>query len=137
MTFTQSSIVKKITFLRDKSQEFLWRFMPLLRALKIYRGDLLYAQEDIADEIYFVIEGQFTVYIDLSELLDLPFGTIDPIVNSFNVPFSIFQSGSYFGDSDCITELLQSTQQKCYRDSTAEASDNSEVMVVSKSKLND
>ena len=84
-----------------------------------------------------MIAGSFTVYIDLSETLKLPPGTIDMTCNAFNVPYSLYTEGSYFGDSDCLTDLLLPVQKKYYRDSTAEASDSSEVMLVTRSKLDE
>ena len=44
MTFTHSSMINRITFLRDKNADFLWKVLPLLKPRKVYRGDLLYAQ---------------------------------------------------------------------------------------------
>jgi CRP-like cAMP-binding protein len=132
MTFTNTAIVNKIAFLKDKNSDFLWKVLPLLKAHKVFRGDILYAQQDTADEIFFVIEGSFTVYFDLSGMIDLPPGTIDYDTQAFNVPYSIYTEGSYFGDSDCLVDLLLPVQNKNFRDSTAEATDNSEVMKVYK-----
>jgi CRP-like cAMP-binding protein len=70
-------------------------------------------------------------------MIELPPGTIDPECDAFNVPYSLYSEGSYFGDSDCLVELLLPTQQKNYRDSTAEATENSEVMKVNKIKLDE
>ena len=77
ITFTRTVMINKITFLKDKNSDFLWKILPLLKAHKVFRGDLLYAQQDLADEIYFVIQGSFMVYFDLSDFLALPPGTID------------------------------------------------------------
>jgi CRP-like cAMP-binding protein len=38
---------------------------------------MLYSQGDIADEVYFVGRGTFTLYADLASVIDLPDGLID------------------------------------------------------------
>ena len=53
------------------------------------------------------------------------------------MPISLYTEGSYFGDSDSLADLLLPTQQKTFREGTAEATDNSEVMKVNKYKLDE
>ena len=88
MIFSHIQIVAKIGFFKDKNSDFLWNILPLLKAHKVFRGDLLYAQEDLAEEIYFVLNGQFTVYVDLSEEILLPNDTVDITKQGFNVPYT-------------------------------------------------
>jgi hypothetical protein len=38
---------------------------------------MLYSQGDIADEIYFVAKGSFTLYVDMASIIDLPDDLID------------------------------------------------------------
>lgn len=79
--------------------------MPLLQVRKLYRGDILFSQGDIAEEVFFVLDGGFTLYVDVSDQLTLESGTIDPVKDAFNVPYSLYVQGSYFGDSDCLTHM--------------------------------
>lgn len=51
--------------------------LPLLKARKLYRGDLLHSEGDLADEIVFVLRGNFYVYKDISDMIDLPEKIID------------------------------------------------------------
>jgi CRP-like cAMP-binding protein len=108
-----------------------------LKTHKVFRGDLLYAQEDLAEEIYFVLNGQFTVYVDLSEEILLPNDTLDITKHGFNVPYTQFSEASYFGDSDTLSDLLTGTSRRHYRDSTAEATCDSEILQITTSKLNE
>lgn len=45
--------------------------------------------------------------------------------------------GSYFGDQDCLRDLMRSTSKKFFRDSTAEAKVTSDVMVIKKRELDE
>ena len=38
----------------------------------MYRGDLLYSEGDLADEIIFVLDGTFYLYKDISDMIILP-----------------------------------------------------------------
>jgi hypothetical protein len=75
-----------------------------LKPRGIYIGDSLYSQADVAEEIYFVTNGQFTMYVDMQKQVKLPEGTIDPNTQAFNVPYSTYAQGSYFGDADCLCD---------------------------------
>ena len=77
VAFTHSEVVNKIVFFQNKTQDFLRKILPDLRARKVYSGDFLYSQGDVADEIYFVLNGAFTLYVDVSEMLEWPENTID------------------------------------------------------------
>ena len=43
----------------------------------MYRGDLLYSEGDLADEIIFVLDGTFYLYKDISDMIILPEKLID------------------------------------------------------------
>lgn len=135
VSFTHGNVINKIGFFKGKNVEFLWKVMPLLKPRKLYRGDLLYSEGDVAEEIYFVLNGSFTLYVDASELLKLQPGTIDPACEAFNIPYTQYGMGSYFGDQDCLIDLNQPTHIKSYRDSTAEANDDCDIQVIKKRAL--
>jgi CRP-like cAMP-binding protein len=94
-------LVKKIAFFMDKNINFVQKVIQRLRPRSVFQGEMLFSQGDVADEVYFVIQGGFTKYVDLSDVLDLPPNLIDPSEEAFNVPYVTYVSGSYFGDSDC------------------------------------
>lgn len=105
VSFTHGNTINRINFFKDKNPEFLWKFMPCLKPRKLYRGDLLFAEGDVAEEVYFVLDGAFTLYTDVAEDLDNLEGVIHKETEAFNVPYCLYVAGSYFGDSDCITDL--------------------------------
>ena len=53
------------------------RVLPLLRARKLYAGDILHSEGDIADEVTFVISGSVSLYYDISDHINLAPGLID------------------------------------------------------------
>ena len=99
----------------------------------MYRGDLLYSEGDLADEIIFVLDGTFYLYKDISDMIILPEKLIDKESQAFNVPFLRYGIGSYFGDQDCMTEIEnvdEDETRKFYRESTAECIEDSEILVI-------
>ena len=107
----------------------------------MYRGDLLYSEGDLADEIIFVLDGTFYLYKDISDMIILPEKLIDKESQAFNVPFLRYGIGSYFGDQDCMTEIEDmdesSTTRKYYRESTAECIEDSEILVIKRRQFVD
>jgi len=95
---TQDKLIKSIIFFRGKNPLFLSKIIPELRGRSFYPGELLYSEGDTAEEIYFIYVGNFRLFKDMSKLLPLPEGTIDLKTQAFNVPYSTYSSGSYFGD---------------------------------------
>ena len=56
-----------------------------MRARKLYAGDILFSEGDVAEEIIFILTGTFTMYVDISETIKLP-ENYEKKLNSFNVP---------------------------------------------------
>lgn len=48
-----------------------------MKARKLYQGDILFSQGDIADEIIFVIHGSVSLYQDISDKIELPSDRFD------------------------------------------------------------
>ena len=114
--------------------------LPLLKARKLYRGDLLYSEGDLADEIIFVLRGSFYLYKDISDMLMLPEKLIDKETQAFNVPFLKYGAQAYFGDEDSIAEIDNgdvSDTKKFYRESTVECVDDAEILVIKRRQLID
>ena len=113
--------------------------LPHCQARKLYRGDILFSEGDIADEVVFVLNGSIHLYKDISDLVPLPEKLIDEQSQAFNVPFARYGSSSFFGDEDCLMELLndKSSAKKLYRESTAEVVDDAELYVIKRRQLTD
>ena len=112
-----------------------------MRMKKLFQRDILYSQADMADEIIFVLKGSFSLYKDISDEIDLPATIIDMTTQSFNVPFSLYRMGSYFGDEDVLVDIdirnIDHDRHKVYRSCTVEANEDSEIMTLKKRHLLD
>lgn len=122
---------QQITFFRNKNVNFLSIIVPKLHPHKVFSCDYLYSEGQVAQELYFVTNGSFSLYMDLSAVIpDLP-SIIDPESEAFNVPYIIYTMESFFGDHDFLhaphemsgtKKKGQQVQTKKYlRDSTAVA----------------
>ena len=49
--------------------KFLNRIFPKLYPKNVSGGDFLYGQGEVAEDVYFIIKGNFVLYIDLSAVL--------------------------------------------------------------------
>eukprot|EP00347_Sterkiella_histriomuscorum_P023172 403335679 len=85
---TYGEIIEKIHFFRDlKDPDFLWKILPLLRPMKLEKGDILYWRGDHADDLYFIMRGQIKIYTDKG------------------YPYIKYLEGDLFGDSDTLLNL--------------------------------
>jgi CRP-like cAMP-binding protein len=107
----------------------------------LYRGDLLFSEGDVADEIIFVMKGSFCLYHDISDKISLPEKLIDKEHQAFNVPYLRYGESSYFGDEDLLRDIDKDASlvqiQKHYRESTGETTDDAETMTIKKRQLVD
>eukprot|EP00347_Sterkiella_histriomuscorum_P017792 403347976 len=119
-------------FFQDKNPDFLWQVLPLLKNMKIYKGDILYSQGDHADE------RSVVMHIDLNDPAINPHyqpkekkddEDEDPQDDAYNVPFNLYVEGSYFGDSDCLF------QRRLQRECMAEAEQECHLLVMKKGAL--
>lgn len=62
---------------------------PLLKPLKIEKGDYVYQSGDLIDGVYFIRQGE-AAYVEKGSLFDLIYCSA--------------LEGSYFGDVDFVTE---------------------------------
>lgn len=67
IAFSSDRIKNQIPFFKDKNLDFSLKVIPLLKGRKLFRGDLLFSEGDVADEIIFVMKGSFTMYLDISD----------------------------------------------------------------------
>ena len=98
---TYGEIVDKLNFFKlDKYQnpDFQWKILPLLRQVKLEKGDILYWQGDVAEDskisanirliiVFFIINGSIKLY------------------NDKGYPFVKYKQGEMFGDSDTLLDV--------------------------------
>ena len=74
--------------------------LPKLRQMNFFAGEYLYYENDSPEEIFFIQKekgkGKVMLMYDLLE------GEVD---QQFYVPFNMYSGGSYFGDSDVLSDL--------------------------------
>lgn len=124
----------------------------MLKARQLYAGDILFSEGDVAEEIIFVIKGNFDYYKDISDMISLPDKLIDIHRQAFNVPFAQYVRESYFGDEDTLfssSELNSSRSSrigvliqdednhKCFRAATAVCVDDAEVLVIKRRQISE
>ena len=81
-------IVKKIHFFKDMPPPFIAFVGPLLKPLRIEKGNYIYKEKDPVEEIYFLIDGKAAlVHKDIKDAVYL-----------------IIEEGYYFGEIDFIYE---------------------------------
>jgi len=74
--------------------------IPKLKQLTLYDKDILFSHGDLAEEIYFIFTGSILIYTDLSDIIDMR--NLVKSDGAFNVPITVYSSGSIFGDSDAM-----------------------------------
>lgn len=92
--------METIRFFKDKPKDFLILIVPKLKPLNLYGNDILFSQGDQAEEIFFNLKGEVVLYVDISEFVDL--SIFISIEKCFNLPISVYSTGSYFGDNDVL-----------------------------------
>ncbi len=100
----------------------------MLKEKDILRGEVLYSEGDGADFLFFMKEGEIILYCDISDEIQIP---VIETGQSFNVPICVYRMGSYFGDQECLTEVIKTElidDKKYYRQATAEAWQNCSVL---------
>lgn len=77
--------------------DFLWKILPLLRPIKLEKGDVLYWRGDHAEdsninilnfEVFFIQKGSIKLYTDRG------------------YPYIKYNEGDLFGDSDTLLDVL-------------------------------
>ena len=86
--------------------------------------EIVYSQDDAAEHMYFIEEGQVSLFVDLSEIVDMSLFLSQ--YECFNMPITGYSNGSQFGETD----LLLSNEQ--IRAHTAISNCHSSVYSLSK-----
>jgi len=118
-------MVRKIRFFEDKTREFVWTMLPLFGQMRLYKKDILYAQGDPSDDVFFIIMGRVKFfwkkpmssdqYREKGKLPEPP------------EPINLHVEGSYFGDNDVLVNGGRDG-----RDSTAIAETDGQLLVITK-----
>ena len=86
-SYIYSEFLEKIEFFHDKPFSFLVPILEKLRPIFLKKGDEVYKEGDIANEVYFILKGRV-----VSKCKD-KFGNIKTV---------LFMEGGYFGEADVI-----------------------------------
>jgi len=71
-------LMAKINLFKNKSSRFQQKVLPLLQTTTLYhRDDILFSEGDSAVDIYFILVGQFKLYFDCSDTIELDIPTIN------------------------------------------------------------
>jgi CRP-like cAMP-binding protein len=130
---TQNSITRNIYFFQSQSSHFNRAIMQYLVLKKVYKNDSIFSQGDPAEDIFFVQQGSFTILVDISDHIDCDKIGINPMIESFNVPFNSYSTGSFFGDEDTLSSKKKNDDEgdnKRIRNSTASALKDSDILVI-------
>lgn len=91
--------LKTLKFFKNKSAKFVANVAPLLRPVKVCKGEYIYMKSDTIDGIYFINEGK-AAYIDIMKKIDLT--------------FSELETGAYFGDVDFLASNARKNSKRCF-----------------------
>lgn len=103
--------------------------IPKLNLHLFLVDDILYSQSDIAEQLYFLYEGEIKIYSDIAQEMDMCGLTNDKDKMCFNIQITHYTSGGYFGDND---SLLYSHG---YRTQTAVCDKQSWIYLIHSAKL--
>lgn len=118
MIHTHKDIIETVSFLKETEKTLLWLILPLMKPMRFYEKDLIYRQQENAQEVYFLYEGEVTLSLDINDNRNGK-----PVY----VPFNKYTKGSYFGDNDIFCKQL--------RDSTAMCITEVNILVLSEEDL--
>ena len=119
---THGEIIQKIDLFKDKELEFVQELLPDLKPLKLFKGDLIYQEDDLASEIYLIKDGSVDLLKDCRNFMNLSTRSsssriirtqtiisgkttdedLDQMSQDLNFPFIQYLEGSYFGDVEVI-----------------------------------
>lgn len=106
VNYMHADVIKNIIFFKDKSPDFLYAALPLVRRFNLPPKEVLYKEGEPAEEIYFVLKGQIR------------------LITKDKITFRIYREGSMFGENDVV--------YKEPRDSTAQSVDETQLLILSR-----
>jgi hyperpolarization activated cyclic nucleotide-gated potassium channel 1 len=76
---------KQVPFFMGRDMTFISKIVPFLINVHSAPMDIIYSEDDYADEIYFIVDGR-----------------VDYVFGPDNTTFKSMQRGSYFGEIEVI-----------------------------------
>ena len=67
--FMVKRIVERLPFFRKRRIEFQHKILPRLKARNLFCGDILFSEGDYADEVIFILAGDFVLLKDISGMI--------------------------------------------------------------------
>ena len=114
-----SNQLASIDFFKRKSPKFIATVAPLLKPLKVCKGEHIYLQGDSLDGIYFIKSGE-AAYVEPRGEADLTFAHI--------------YAGSFFGDVDFTASTHMSESKRLF---SVKALSDMDLLLLSKEDLFD
>lgn len=85
-----------VPFFRNKDSVFLANLLPMLKPLKLSKGEYVYRKEQFPNHVYFMIDGRVNLLIGTHEMA-----------------FKCFLAGSYFGEIEIFQQTLRQYSVRC------------------------
>ena len=80
-----------------------------------FRDDIIFSEDDYADQIFFLFKGKVIMYHDITS--DINMESFVPMEKAFNIASVIYDKGSYFGDNEVLGAVKTRTHTcVCYED---------------------
>ena len=98
MLHTHKDVIETVSFFKEIKRTLLWLILPLMKPMRFYEKDLIYRQQEQAEEVFFIYEGEVTLFLDINDNRNS-----EPVL----VPFNKYLKGSYFGDNDIFCKQLR------------------------------
>ena len=116
---THKTVVQTFKVFQNKERAFIMDLLPSLTQHVFFQDDILYSQSDIAEYMYFLYEGEVQLFSDISQEIDMS-GLLDYQDKCvFNIQFTHYTSGGYFGDEDSLIQTYghRNHTAVCYKQS--------------------
>jgi len=84
--------ISKINFFTDKSKQLIANLVPKLVPLFKKKDEMIYLNQDVASEIYFICKGR-----------------VNLITTKLKIPYKTYITGSYFGEIEIIFKRNRTT----------------------------
>jgi signal-transduction protein with cAMP-binding, CBS, and nucleotidyltransferase domain len=86
--YTYKNVFQKIKLFQNKDPSFVLGFLPLLNKHKLEANEILYREDQIADQLYFLISGRIKM------------------ITKEGYIFRNYVEGSYFGEIEILSDKV-------------------------------
>jgi hyperpolarization activated cyclic nucleotide-gated potassium channel 1 len=80
--------IKMISFFSNRDQVFVSTIVPFLQNMFVNRNEIVYTEDEYADEIYFIVRGR-----------------INYVATEENYDYKSLNAGGYFGDIEVLKRM--------------------------------